>query len=259
MKTSSVSRDSGKRHADHLFKIGVLHTRSARPYPKATRIEAARELDRYWDQGLIIQKERDSMVGKPMTMSGFCAFESPGSHATCPGGRCTCPCHQEPKTFAGQGILFAIIDDREKLRKGRTTTIDVVADAIEAALDAGHETSEEIARYLTTSAFQHEPDRRVRFNSVLKAGDTVGAHLVRKLMNSYNELMDTAEGEKNAATRAALESEALGFAEAIQIVLNPFSVEDPEDPTLVNWDEVDHITEVFTKEQRGIRAVRKKK
>jgi hypothetical protein len=194
-----------------------------------------------------------------MTMSGFCAFESPGSHALCHLTGCTCPCHNEPKAFAGQGILFAIIDDREKLRMGRTTTIDVIADAIEGALDAGHEDSASIARYLTTSAFQHEPDRRVRFNSVLKAGDVVGAHLVRKLMNSYNELMDTAEKEKNAATRASIEAEALGFAEAIQIVLNPFSVEDETDPQLVNWDEVDHITEVFTKEQRGIRAVRNKK
>jgi hypothetical protein len=258
MKTSNAS-SSGQRHADHLFKIGVLIRRSGRPYSKATREEALQELDRYWDQGLIIQKERDSMAGTPMTMSGFCQFESPGSHATCTTPRCTCPCHKEPKIFAGQGILFAVIDDREAIRVGKTTTIDVITEAIEAALDAGHETSEDIARYLTTSAFQHEPDRRVRFNSVLKAGDVVGAHLVRKLMNSYNELMDTAEKEKNKAIRESLETEARGFAEAVQIVLNPFSAEDESDPQLVNWDEVDHMTEIFTKEQRGIRAVRNKK
>lgn len=256
---SNSKRDSPHPHADHLFKIGVLAGRQRTSYPESVNTEATIELLRYRNEGLILQKERDNMSGKPMTMSGFCSFESPGSHATCQTPRCTCPCHKEPKTFSGQGILFAVIDDREAIRMGKTTTMDVIADAIEAALDAGQEDSASIARYLTTSAFQHEPDRRVRFNSVLKAGDVVGAHLVRKLMNSYNELMDTAEKEKDKATRASIESEALGFAEAIQIILNPFSVEDSEDPTLVNWDEVDHITEVFTKEQRGIRAVRNKK
>lgn len=248
-------------HLDHLFKIGVLHTRSRRPYPKATRKEALHELDRYWDQGLIIQKHKEEkMVGKPMTKSGFCQHESPGSHAMCknPRGKCDCECHLEQKAFAGRGILFAVVDDREEMRMGKTTTIDVIADAIEAALDAGHEDSESIARYLTTNAFQHIKDKRARFNSVLKAGDTVGAQIVRKLYNSYNELMDTAAKEKNAATRASLEAEATGFAEAIQIVLSPFSVEDDSDPTLVNWDEIDRLADLYEKEQRAIRAVRKK-
>lgn len=195
-----------------------------------------------------------------MTKSGFCQHESPGSHAMCPNTRhkCSCDCHLEKKAFSGKGILFAVIDDRESIRMGKTTTIDVIADAIEAALDAGQETSEDIARYLTTSAFQHIPDRRVRFNSILKAGDTVGAHLVRKLFNAYNELMETAASEKNASSRALLEAEATGFAEAIQVILNPFSVEDDTDPTLVKWEEVDRLTELYAKEQSAIRAERKK-
>ncbi len=260
-KTPSSRPAHAHPHLDHLFQIGVLITRSQRPYPRATRKEALQELDRYWDQGLTIQKTpKEDTVGKPMTKSGFCQHESPGSHAMCPNTRhkCDCECHLEQKAFSGKGILFAVIDDRESMRMGKITTVDVIADAIEAALDNGKETSEEIARWLTTSAFQHIADKRVRFNSILKAGDTVGAQLVRKLFNSYNELMDTAAGEKNATNRAQLEAEATGFAEAIQIILNPFSVEDESDPTLVQWEEVDRLTELYEKEQRAIRAERKK-
>lgn len=257
MRTSISAKASQHPHSDHLFKVGVLLRRSERPYPKATRKEAARELDRYWDEGLIQQTTKEgSMPG--MKNSGFCTFESPGSHAACSGRHCDCECHKEAKAFSGRGILFAVIDDREKMRVGKVTTVDVIADGIEAALDAGQETSEEIARFLTTSAFKHIPDKRVRFNSVLKAGDTVGAHLVRKLMNAYDELMDTADKSRSPKDKEALVNEARGFAEAIQVVLNPFSVEDAEDVTLVNWDEVDHLTEVFEKERSAVRADRKK-
>lgn len=261
MTSRTASRSHEHPHAEHLFKIGVLIDRAKKPYPKAAREEAIRELDRYWDQGLIIQQNKEDKMGKPMTKSGFCQHESPGSHAMCPNTRhrCDCECHLEQKAFSGRGILFAVIDDREAMRMGKTTTVTVIADAIEAALDEGHETSEEIARYITTSAFQHIPDKRVRFNSILKAGDTVGANLVRKMYNSYNELMDTAAKEKNASTRAALEAEATGFAEAIQIMLSPFAVEDEADTTLVSWDEVDRLTGLFEKEQSAIRAVRNKK
>lgn len=258
MKKTARSASHAHPHLEHLFKIGVLHTRSQRPYPQATRKEALQELDRYHDQGLIIQQtpKEGNMPG--MKKSGFCTFESPGSHAMCSGRHCDCDCHKEAKAFSGRGILFAVVDDREAMRMGKTTTVEVIADAIEAALDNGKETSEEIARYLTTNAFQHIKDKRARFNSVLKAGDTVGAQIVRKLFNSYNELMETAEKERGAAAKAALEAEAAGFAEAIQIVLNPFSVEDPSDATLVSWDEVDRLTELFGKEQRAVRADRKK-
>lgn len=160
-------------------------------------------------------------------------------------------------TFSGQGILFAVIDDREKMGTGRVTTIDTIADGIEAALDAGHETSEEIARFLTTSAFQHEPDKRVRFNSVLKAGDVVGAHMLQKLYNAYNELAVMAEEEEDIDKKKQMKAEAQGFAEALTIVMSPFSCEYPDDPRLVNWDEVDRISEAFEKEQRLVRRDRK--
>ncbi|AVJ50518.1 hypothetical protein PBI_NATTLES_45 [Microbacterium phage Nattles] len=235
---TSVSADTVRQHPafDHLFKVGVLHSRSVnKSLPPAARREAARELRRYRDQGLIIQK-----FGKEQTVA-----KKTRAHAT-----------PDVTTFTGQGIIFAVVDDRESLRPG-VTTIDVIADAIEAALDAGHEDSESIARYLTTSAFQHIPDKRVRFNSVLKAGDVVGAHMLRKLYNSYNELSVIAEEEEDPVKKKNVLAEARGFAEALTIVLSPFSSEDPKDPRLVDWDEVDRMTDNFEKEQRLVRRERK--
>lgn len=235
MKSTTAS-DAGKHpHADHLFKIGVLYSRSKnKRLSKATREEAANEILRYRDEGLIILKygRRANMAKKSRA-------------------------HEEPKTFSGQGIIFAVIDDREGMRTGKVTTIDVITDGIEAALDAGHETSEDIARFLTTSAFQHVTDKRVRFNSVLKAGDAVGAQILRKLHNAYNELVAMADEEEDPRKKAEIRAEATGFAEALNVVLSPFSCEDDTDPRLVNWDEVDRITAAFEKEQRFVIKERK--
>lgn len=234
---------SANPHLEHLHVIGALVARQSKRYPPAVREEATRELLRYRDQGLIIQKfGKERPVAKKKKSDRAKADDKP--------------------LYSGQGIIFAIIDDREQLssaseRRGRVTTIDVIADAIEEALDNGHETSEEIARYLTTSSFQHVPDRRVRFNSVLRAGDVVGAHLLRKLYNAYNELEQLAEEEDDAAKKASIKDEARGFAEALTVVLSPFSVEDDKDPRLVDWDEVDRITDAFIKEQRFVRKERK--
>jgi len=167
--------------------------------------------------------------------------------------------HEEPATFSGQGVLFAVIDDREEMGAGKVTTVSVIADAIEAALDAGHEDSESIARYITTSAFQHVTDKRVRFNSVLKAGDVVGALITQKLHNAYNELAKMVDEEDDPRKKAEIRSEATGFAEALNVVISPFSCEDADDPRLVNWDEVDRITAAFEKEQRFVIRERKDK
>ena len=212
---------------------GRLNTK----WPLAVREEATAELMRYRDQGLIIQKYgKDQEVTTKATRA-----------------------HDEPATFSGQGILFAVIDDREGMGSGRVTTIDIISDAIESALDAGHSTSDEIARFLTTSAFQHIPDKRVRFNSVLKAGDAVGAQIVQKLHNAYSELADMADDEDDPKKKAEIKAEATGFAEALNVVISPFSCEDPDDHRLVNWDEVDRITAAFEKEQRFVRRERKGK
>lgn len=259
MKNPSAANVHSHPHLDHLFKIGELYWRGrSGHYSPSVAAESEAEILRYRDEGLILQQQKEALMGQSMTTSGYCAFESPGSHAACSGVRCTCSCHQERKAFSGQGILFAVIDDREQMRMGKVTTISIIADAIEAALDAGHEDSDAIARYLTTSAFQHIPDKRVRFNSVLKAGDTVGAQIVKKLYNSYNELADMADKSKSAAEKATLKAEAQGFAEAIQIIMSPFSAEDSDDPALVNWDAVDSMTETFEKEQHANRVEKKK-
>ena len=238
MKSNSASRVGQHLHLDHLFKIGMLYDRSVgRAYPRSARAEAAAEILRYRDEGLILQKhphKEERMTKQTRALDKV-----------------------EPEAFSGQGIIFAVIDDREAMREGRVTTVDVIADAIEAALDAGHETSEEIARYLTTSAFQHVTDKRVRFNSVLKAGDSVGAHITRKLYNAYNDLAVTADEEEDPVKKAEIRAEATGFAEAIQVVISPFSCEDPEDFRLVNWSEVDRITAAFEKEQRFVIKERK--
>lgn len=230
MKKIARSASAHPAHG-HLHTIEAL---SSRTRHKATREEALAELDRYWDEGLIRQK-----LGK----------EKPVVKKT--------RAHSAPPVFTGQGILFAVIDDREGMRSGRVTTVDVITEAIEAALDAGKETSEEIARFITTSAFQHVTDRRVRFNSVLKASDAVGAQLTRKLYNAYNDLAVIAEEEDDPRKKAEIKAEARGFAEALNVVISPFSCEYPGDPRLVNWDEVDRITDAFEKEQRLVRRDRK--
>lgn len=233
--STSTSADVRKHPAfNHYLTVGVLHDRSRnKRLPKAAREEALQELDRYWDRGLIIQKfGKEKPVGKKTRA------------------------HSDP-VYSGRGIIFAVIDDREAMREGRVTTIDVITEAIEAALDAGHETSEEIARYLTTSSFSHVTDKRVRFNSVLKAGDVVGAQMLRKLYNSYNDLAVLAEEEEDTQQKKIIQAEARGFAEALTIVLSPFSSEDPNDPRLVDWDEVDRMTDALEKEQRLVRRERK--
>lgn len=224
--------DSSRNHLDHLLHIDQLIRRSKRG---ATRTEALHELEHYRNQGLIIQQ-----YGKEQPMA-----KKTRAHST-----------PDPKTFTGRGIMFAIVEDREQLVSG-SSTIDVIADAIEQALDSGHETSDAIARYLTTSAFQHIPDKRVRFNSVLHASDVVGANLVRKLMNAYNELAAMAEEEEDPQEKKRMQREASGFAEAVNIVLSPFSTEDAKDYRLVDWEKVDRITEKFEKEQRLVRRERK--
>lgn len=236
MSTTSSSEHLKLPGFDHYVKIGELCRRAAQP---STSAEATAELLRYRDEGLIIQRyeKGDRIMAKTKRKR----------EATEP----------EPLTYSGRGIIFAVIEDREQMPEGNSTTIDVITEAIEAALDDGQETSEQIARYMTTSAFQHVPDKRVRFNSVLKAGDVVGAQIVRKLMNAYNDLAQLADDEEDAKTKAELKDEARGFAEAIQVVMSPFSCEDPKDPRLVNWDEIDRITANFEKEQRYVRRERK--
>lgn len=163
--------------------------------------------------------------------------------------------HDE-RRYEGRGVIFCVADDRESMGIG-ATTIKVIAEAIEDALDNGHEDSESIARWITTSSFNYEPSKRVRFNSLLKAGDAIGAQMTRKIYNAYNELADAAnDPELTPAEKRVAKAEATGFAEAASIMFSPFSCEDSEDPRLVDWDMVDHITGLFEKEQVQVRRAR---
>jgi hypothetical protein len=81
--------------------------------------------------------------------------------------------------------------------------------------------------------------------------------MLRKLYNTYNELAKMAEDEEDTQAKKLAAAEARGFAEALTIVLSPFSSEDPKDPRLINWDEVDRMTDNFEKEQRLVRRERK--
>lgn len=231
-----------ERHADHLFQVGVMHARANdKRLPQAVREEAWAEVLRYRDAGLILLK-----YGKEKPMA-----KKSRAHET------------KRRTFSGQGIIFAVIDDHEKLigagaqHTGRVSTTEVIANAIEDALDHGHEDSEAIARYITTSAFQHEPDKRVRFNSVLKAGDAVGAMMMSKLHNAYNEMVVLAEEEEDPVKKKAALAEASGFAAALTIVMSPFSCEYEGDPRLVDWDVLDRLVPAYEKEQRQVRRERK--
>lgn len=166
--------------------------------------------------------------------------------------------HEDPdrRVFSARGVLFAVADDRESM--DGANSIEVVAASIDDALDNGHDDPEAIARWIISSSFNHEPSKRVRYNSLLRAGDAVGAQMTRKLTNAYNELAEmAADPELTPAEKAAAKAEATGFAEAVSIMLSPFSCEDDTDPGLVDWDMVDHVTELFENEQRLVRKDRK--
>lgn len=229
-------------HLDHLFKVGVLYNLSTNPkMPGIVRAEAQHELDRYRAEGIELltrRQEKEIMAKKKKVEEPQVKDEA-------------------TRMYSGRGVIFCVADDREAMGIG-ASTVDVIAGAIEDALDNGHEDSEAIARWITTSSFNYEPDKRVRFNSLLKAGDAIGAQITRKLYNTYNELAEAAaDPDLSAAEKKIAKAEATGFAEAISIVLSPFSCEDPEDARLVNWEMVDHITTLFETEQRAVRRERK--
>lgn len=163
---------------------------------------------------------------------------------------------EDRRVFSGRGVLFAVADDREGM--SGHTSVEVIAAAIDEALDNGHEDPESIAHWLVTSSFNHEPSKRVRYNSLLRAGDAVGAQMTRKMYNTYNELAEMAsDPDLTASEKREAKAEATGFAEAMSIMLSPFSCEDDKDPRVVDWEMVDHITELFETEQRNVRRERK--
>lgn len=209
--------------------------------PKSVRDEAQDELSRYRREGLELQKQRQETRHMPKKKSKpepEVDYEDP-----------------ERRVFSHRGVLFAVAEDRSEM--DGSSTIDVIADAIDDALENGHEDPESIARWLVTSSFAHEPDKRVRYNSLLRAGDSVGAQMTRKLNNAYTDLCELAASAETEADKKLAKVEASGFAAAVSIVLSPFSCEDPDDPRMVDWDTVDHVTSLYETEQRHVRQARK--
>lgn len=231
---------SSSAHLDHLLKVGVLYRLGhSVEVPKKFRKEALRDLAWYRAEGrkLLAQRQEGTMAKKKTKDQE----PEPGV---------------EPRrVYSRRGVLFAVVDDR--VEAGEMSTIEVLSDAIDDALEHGYEDPEAIARWVVTSSFVHEPDKRVRYNSLLRAGDAVGAQLTRKLYNAYNELAEMVAEAETAGDKAAAKAEATGFASAVSIITSPFSCEDGANPHLVDWDAVDHVTGLFEAEQRHVRRERK--
>lgn len=186
--------------------------------------EAFQEISRYKDQGMLLQEleKEGKLTTKKITGS-----------------------KTKPTTYSGKGILFTIFNKDRQFFPGPKSTVEIMARAIDEALDNGCEDSKDIARYLTTHSFQHVEDKTVRFNSVLKAGDAVGAKITSKLFNAYSDLKKMARTSETDEERDLAEAEAQGFLEAIAIVMSPFSCESPTNSREVDWEMVDHVASLY--------------
>lgn len=141
----------------------------------------------------------------------------------------------EPTVYGGKGILFTVFEHSKSSMPGPISSIQVIQEAIEEAHGKGITDSEGLSRFLTSSSFHHITGRRARFNSLVRAGDVVGAKLSQKLFNAYRDKCSVAGNL----------DEARGFAEAITIMFSPFAVEDSDDPREVDWELVHHYTDLM--------------
>lgn len=149
-----------------------------------------------------------------------------------------------PPVYGGRGILFTVYQAREDVFPPGATAKQVIATAIQEALDQGMATSEQVAQYLVTSTFPMVENRAERFNAVLKAGSVVGSNTTFKLHNSYEDLLGSALRSDTAESEQVALAEARGFMEAMTIMYNPIQVEDPTNPHYVDWDQVDRLTDM---------------
>lgn len=145
------------------------------------------------------------------------------------------------RVYSSRGILYAVAYDRDISKR---STIEVIATAIVEAHAAGYTTPDAIARFLVTSSFQFEPDKRVRFNSAFQAGNAVGAEISAKLVNGYRDLLSVAQGADESLLDHRT-GEARGFAKAAAIVHSPFMCEAADDPRKVDWVQVCHQATLF--------------
>lgn len=222
---------------DHSLKIGALYAMynsyGSIVWPEPARQEAYREIMRYRDEGLAVQEYSHIVIQERKEMTK----------------RKKSSKRAEPLVFSGQGILFTVFDHSKESLPGPSSTVKIIENAIDDALDSGHEDSEAIARFLTSHAFKHVDDRKARFNSLLKAGDAVGARLTQKMFNAYDDLLRNVKYAEDEEEADLAYAEARGFAEAMTIMFSPFAIEDEDDARRVDWDTVDHLTTLM-EEQR---------
>lgn len=148
--------------------------------------------------------------------------------------------------FYRKGVLYAVVCDHEN-KPANKSSIDIIADSIKAASEHGHTSPKAIARWLVTSDFKHVPDREVRFNAVLKAGDGVGAHIIQKIVNLTDLIMELYK--ESDYKQEKLYHEIIGMVMSLMIVLNPFTVEDKQDKTRVDVDILCDLVEEYVEEK----------
>lgn len=163
---------------------------------------------------------------------------------------------EDAPIYSGMGVMFTVYDQNSDIFPKPPSTKAVIAKAIDEALDAGFDTSEEIAEFLTTTTFPQVKDRVARFNSILKAGDVVGAKITSKLFNAYDDIINMAEeNEQNKEDYSLFMAEAKGFVEAMTIMYSPFSVEDDNNPNYVDWDQVEHLADLMISQHEEARRM----
>lgn len=142
--------------------------------------------------------------------------------------------------FYRKGVLYAVIYNDEDKEYGLSST-DIVAESIDEALKNGLSSPKEIAHHLVTSSFKHVKNRAVQFNSLLKAGESVGANIPQKLGDAILEvarssLLSLYEGDKGAfKIKGAI---AVGMIMSQCIVLNPFSFNKEDDSNRIDLNRV---------------------
>lgn len=147
--------------------------------------------------------------------------------------------------YAGRGVMFTVFDTNEDIVEGPHSAPGIIAQAIHETGLLDSDESLALARHLTTSTFPQVTDRTARFNSVLKAGDVVGARLIPKLMKGLELLYSLQANAGTMYTYQLFQARTAGFAEAVAILTHPFAVESEEGSIEIDWCAVQHYTHLL--------------
>lgn len=142
--------------------------------------------------------------------------------------------------FYRKGVLYAVICNDEDKEYGLSST-DIVAESIDEALKNGLSSPREIAHHLVTSSFKHVKNRTVQFNSLLKAGESVGANIPQKLGDAILEAIKSSLLSLDKADKEDFKIKstiAVGMIMAQCIVLNPFSFGKEDDSNRIDLNRV---------------------